>query len=130
MATFGGRRGDSALVTALMAGQTIQAAAKSAGVSETTARRRLADPAFRAALDAARAEALERAINALSTLSVIAVATLGELMRGAESEMARLGAARAALENLLKVRELVELEGRLAELERRLGEQGGLRRIR
>jgi hypothetical protein len=44
---------------------------------------------------------------------------------GAESESVRLGAARSLLELGVKLRESVELERRMEEVERRLGEQKG-----
>jgi hypothetical protein len=47
MARCGGQNADEALALALAAGQTLRAAAVTVGVSERTAARRWATPAFR-----------------------------------------------------------------------------------
>ncbi len=108
-----------ALLLALAAGRTVQAAALAAGVSERTAYRRLADPAFKARLAEVRAQALERATAALGDACSQAVATLSALLAG-KSEAARLGAARAILELGVRLRESVEFQARLVELERKV----------
>jgi hypothetical protein len=73
-------------------------AAQAAGVSERTARRRMEDESFRSQVTAARADLVQRAVGRASDSLVEAVDTLLELMRGASSESARLGAARALLD--------------------------------
>ena len=105
-------------LTARMAagGATVQAAADQGGVSERTAYRRLEDPAFRQRVADARAELIARAVGRLADASADAAATLRALLT-AESEMARLGAARSILDLAIKLRESEELEARIRALE-------------
>jgi HEAT repeat protein len=115
------RNADSVLVTALAAGATVEAAAKTAGVSERTAYRRLDDPAFRQGVINARAEMVSRAVARLSATSTLAADTLRKLL-DARSETVRLGAARAILELGSKLRESEDLAERVRALEERLGD--------
>ena len=115
---------DSALVTALAAGGTVEAAATSAGISAATAHRRLNDPAFCRRVTDARDEMVARSVARLSATSTLAADTLRELLK-ARSETVRLGAARAILELGSKLREQEDLAERIAALEERLGEQKG-----
>lgn len=93
-------------------------AASRAGISETTAYRRLRDPDFKRQVAESRAEMLERAAGALAMITTRAVLTLAKLL-DAESEQVRLGAARATLETSLKFRDALDLERRITELEER-----------
>src|SRR6266540_2460033 len=113
MTEFARRKGDSALVAALAAGRTVRDAAKTAGVSEATAYRRVQEPAFRQAVTEARAKLIETAVGQLAEAATSAVATLRVLLE-ADAETVRLGAARAILELGAKLRESVELEQRIA----------------
>lgn len=119
MAENGRRKGDDALLLALASGQTVRDAARTAGVGERTATRRLADPAFARQVDALRAEMVRRALGKMADGMAEAADTLRQLLR-AESESVRLGACRAALELSVKLREAVEFEQRLAAVELRL----------
>jgi hypothetical protein len=118
----GNRKGEVALLTALAAGSTITDAAEQAGISERTAHRRLADPEFRRRAQAARADLIQRALGKLAANAGDAVDTLGALLC-ARSESAPLGAARTILEVGNKLRESVELEQRLADLEQRFASE-------
>ncbi len=125
MAENGRRRGDDALLLALAGGMTVRDAARTAGVGERTATRRLADLDFRRRVSEVRAEMVERALGKMADGMAEAADTLRNLLR-AEGESVRLGAARSILELGNKLREAVELEARLAEVERRLlGEGSG-----
>jgi hypothetical protein len=108
-----------ALLLALAAGQTVQAAALAAGLSERTVWRYLADPAFKARLIEVRAQAIERAAAALGNGCSQAVEALTQLL-AAKSETVRLGAARAILELGPRLRESVEFHARLAALEKKV----------
>jgi len=112
----GRENADEALIAALASGQTVQDAAKTAGVSARTAHRRLDDPAFARRVTEARSEMVKRAVGQLAEASAEAVTTLRALLR-AESETARLGAARSILELGSRLRESTELEERLSALE-------------
>ena len=122
--TAGGRRNaDSTLVMALAAGGTVEAAAKAADVSETTAYRRQREPAFRQRVAEVRDEMVSRAVARLSATSTLAADCLRELLK-AQSETVRLGAARAILELGSRLREQEDLGARIAALERELAGNG------
>ena len=122
--TAGGRRNaDSTLVMALAAGGTVEAAAKAADVSETTAYRRQREPAFRQRVAEVRDEMVSRAVARLSATSTLAADCLRELLK-AQSETVRLGAARAILELGSRLREQEDLVERIAALERELAGNG------
>jgi hypothetical protein len=112
-------RADARLLTALAAGATVRDAARRAGVSERTAHRRLADPAFRQRVTEARAEMVERALGQLADGASEAVGTLRKLLK-AKADPVKLSAARTILEVGNKLRESVELQQRIAALEQRL----------
>jgi hypothetical protein len=98
----GRRRCEAALIAALSAGAGIAKAAQHAGVSERTVYRRLADAGFRARVDRARAEVVEQVVSRLVAVGALATKTLKKLLRESESESIRLGAARAALDFMLR----------------------------
>jgi hypothetical protein len=108
------------LVLALACGATVENAARTAGVSWRTVYRRLADPAFHKRLRAARADMLQRATGMLTAAALEAVKTLLGLQQASVAAGVRLGAARAVLEIGLKLREVADLEARLAALEERV----------
>jgi len=123
MARNGNRKGDSELILSLASGRTVKEAAELAGIGERTAHRRLDDPEYCRRIQDARAEMMTQAMGKLADASIEAVETLVRLLR-AKSETVRLGASRAILEAGPRLRELTELETRLAELERRIEEAG------
>jgi hypothetical protein len=110
-------RGDTAFAAALVGGATVAAAAALAGISERSARRRLADPHFKSRLATLKAEALEGAARRLAALAGKAADRLGQLM-DADNAAVALGACQAALESALRFTEATEWESRLAELEK------------
>ena len=110
------RSGGGPLVAALAAGATLVDAARQAGVSERTVRRRLDDPAFCQQVDEARAAMLTQAVARLTAASVAAVETLQTLL-AAEPAFVRLAAARAILDLGLKYREHHDLTERVLALE-------------
>src|SRR6266536_2452651 len=120
MATHGRRsQGDGRLVAALLEGQTIAAAAATAGMSAQTAHRRLKEAPFQTALAQARAAALGLAITRLTAATVTASAGLERLAAGGVQESVQLAACRAILELALKGAELLDIETRLTALEAR-----------
>jgi len=114
--------GDDALVAALAAGSTVPDAAKRANMSERTARRRLDDPAFRRRVSEARGELYSAAMGRLAAVATKAADTLEKLLTSTRDAVA-LGAARSILELGQRLRESVELEQRIAALERGAVEQ-------
>ena len=120
----GKRSADEALLTALACGASVEAAAQKAGVSESTAYRRLKEPEFQQRLREVRADMVQRTGGMLTAAAGEAVKTLLALQKDSVPPATRLGAARAVLELGLKVRETAELEQRLAALEEQLAGGG------
>jgi len=86
-------------VLALLSEKTITAAAKMAGVNESTLRRWLAeDEAFQAAHAAARQASFEAGISRVQALTGKAIDTLDELLDATDHPNVRLGAARTVAE--------------------------------
>ncbi len=121
MAQRGRRNADHKLLMAFACGATVESAARQAGVSESTAHRRLEDPSFRRQLQALRADLVQRTAGALTAASTESVRTLLELQKPSAPPAVRLGAARSILEIGIKMREAADLEERLSALEQQLG---------
>ena len=113
-------KADTALILALACGVSAEAAARQAGVSARTIRRRLANPAFRRQVVELRSDMLQRAAATLTASGGEAVKTLLALLQPAEPGPVRLGAARVILEIGIKFREVADLELRLGALEAQL----------
>lgn len=114
---------DAALVANLAAGVSPAGAAKLAGVSEATAYRRLADPAFRQRVEKARSDFWERALGIMSKGAAEAATLLRRLLRSDDGRI-KLQAAKVLLEQGIKVRDLVDIARRVDELEILAKEQG------
>jgi hypothetical protein len=126
----GGERDvDDALALSIASGLSRAAAAEAAGISLATLYRRLKRAEFRAKIDAARAELLEATVGRLSGLGIRAATTLAVLMAEQSPAAVRLGAARAALEYMLRGNEVLSLARQVEELRRLLergaGDEGG-----
>jgi hypothetical protein len=121
VAARGRSAADDALVTALASGATVAAAAQLADVGERTVYRRLRDPDFRARVERARADLVERALGHLAQGAAEAAITLRNLLAAPDDRVKR-GAARAVLELGSKLRETVELSGQVEELRRQVEE--------
>ncbi len=128
MAKEGKRAADPKLLLALACGATAEGAARQAGVSESTVRRRLKDPDFVRKLNKLRAEMHLRVADQLTAASTEGVRTMVQLMKETNSGTVRLGAARSVVELSTKVRETADLALRLAELEERLAQQDAAKR--
>jgi hypothetical protein len=105
------------LIAALCVEPDTRRACAAAGCGKTSAYRWLADPAFRDALQRARAEATEQALNGLRALAGRAVAVLGKLLDGAETERTALDAAKAIIDRAFRVAENEDIARRLDALE-------------
>jgi hypothetical protein len=114
------RKAEAELVAALACGASPESAAQRAGVSLRTVFRRLADPAFRAQVDAMRAELVGRQAGMFTAAGMASIKTFTTLQESATSESVRLGAARAVIELGCKLRENAVLMDRIAALEGRL----------
>lgn len=105
-------------ITALLTSANVAQAAKKAGVSERSIYRYLAEESFKQALLDAESEAIYQATRRLVGLQGLAIETLEEVLRDkAEKSSVRLKAATNVLDYLLKLRELRNVEERLAALE-------------
>jgi hypothetical protein len=124
MAQKGKRNADNQLLLALACGASVENAARQAGVSESTAYRRLADPDFSQRLKELRADMVQRTAGALTAAATEAVRTLLELQKPSAPPAVRLGAARSVLEIGVKLREVADLEERLTALEESLAQTG------
>ena len=115
------KKEDESLVLALACGATVEAAARQCKLHERTVYRRMEDPAFRARVQEARGEMVRRSAGMLTAAAGESVRTLLALQRDPTPPAVRLGAARAVLELGIKVRELADLEARIAALEAQAG---------
>lgn len=117
---------DDKLLVALLASSSISGAAAAAGCGQRTIYRRLQDQAFTKRLEEMRLESLETARNALLSRLNSAVDTMADVMENAENgPSTRLSAARMLVDSALRMVEVVDVERRLDELERRTMAQNG-----
>ena len=107
-----------AIETLLTSGDVTQAA-RAAGVSRETLYRWLKAPDFQAALNDSTRQALESLSRTLVTLGEKAADTLRQALEDSTlAPGARVRAADIVLARILQLRELVDIETRLAKLER------------
>jgi hypothetical protein len=116
VAGSGRHSADELLIAALAGGATISAAARLARVGESTVKRRLKDADFRIQVNEVRGEILARTVGSLAGATTRAVDTLCALL-DAEAEPVRLGAARAILSEVVRLREHVDLAEQMRRLE-------------
>ena len=94
-------------------------AAEQAGVKRQTVYKWLKQPAFQEVLRVAEAEALQSLSRALARLGDKAARTLDRGM-DADSDTIAIRAADIVLQRLLQLRELVDLDARITELEAKI----------
>lgn len=112
-------------VAALLTTGEVGAAAREAGINRTTLYRWLHDPVFLAAVREAEADALDELSRLLVRLGRTAVATIAKAMSDPVTPAAtRVRAADVALNRLLQLRELAQLEARVQALEQAAGHDG------
>lgn len=114
-------------IRALLTSKNVGEAAVAAGVSERTLYRWLTDPAFRAALSVAEGDLLDAATRRLLTLQDDAIGAFEDVLTGGPdvTDTARLRAAQAVLDYLLKLREMRSVEERLTALEAKVRGDNG-----
>lgn len=116
------RRMDEA-IAALLTERTQADAARKIGVSRRTLMNWLKHESFRRRYEAAQRELLESTINGLRSAGGEAVEALRDVVNDAEAgATARVSGSRAILENLLRAVEFQDIERRISELEKTLGE--------
>jgi len=107
-------------IASLVANGNVREAAKAAGVAPKTLYVWLGQPAFKRELHDAEQQALEEFSRALVSLAELTTKALRDGLEDA-SMTVRLRAAGMVLDGVLRVRELLTLEQRIAELERAYG---------
>jgi len=116
------KKNEESLLLALACGATVESAARQCGLSDRTVYRRLEDAAFKKRLERVRADMVGRSAGMLTAAGGESVRTLMALQKDSTPAV-RLGAARTILEMGLKIRQMVDLEQRLEELEELLAAQ-------
>lgn len=106
------------LIVALLAHDSISAAAKAARIAEKTAHRWLALPEFQREYRAARRQVVEQSLATIQTVTTEAVDCLRRNLTCGKASV-EVSAAVAIIGQAVKAVELVDLEERLAELEAR-----------
>ena len=104
-------------IPVLIGCDTVEGAARKAGVSKNTLYAWMQQEEFSKALSTARKKLLDKAMHKLMSVSMKAVITLEGLL-DAESEAVRRAAANDVLGHILKYRELSEIEERLETVEK------------
>jgi hypothetical protein len=105
-------------IVALLTSKDVKAAAELAKVGERTLYRWMQMPAFRLALLSAEGDAIDQATRQLITLQGPAIDVIAGILADQDNHPAvRLRAAQSVLDYLLRLRELRDVESRLAALE-------------
>lgn len=104
-------------IECLLTTGNITAAALAADVNRNTLYRWMRDETFAAELQTAEAEAVQGLSRVLAGLGDSAAAALKDALDSGQKITVRLRAAEIVTDRLLKIRELVELEQRIAALE-------------
>lgn len=113
------------LARLIASGANVREACVQCEIKERSGMRFVGDPAFRALIAKIRSEMTSEATGRLTLLAKSSANVLGKLLVD-ETPQTRMKAAEIILDKLLRFREIMELEGRLAELERRLEENGSI----
>jgi hypothetical protein len=107
---------EEAAIVGLLCEPTVDAAARKAGIGETTLLRWMAEPEFKARLRAARRSVVECAIGRLQQAATQAVDALSRNLTCGIPAV-EVGAAKAILDQSIKAVELVDLAERVEALE-------------
>jgi hypothetical protein len=108
------------LALAMAGGSTVKAWADAHGVPDRTARTWSNSPEVLEQVEAIRREIVHCTIGRLCNHATAAADEIARLVSEATSEAVRLQAARAVLAELMAVSSYAALEGRMAEVERRI----------
>jgi hypothetical protein len=112
------------IALALAAGTSVSAAAEQAGVDRKTVQRRLADPAFRRQVAVYRSELIASALGRTADNMARAADTLAGML-DSPSEPIRIRAARALMSLGLRLRDSVDVDDRIRDLELELARNQG-----
>lgn len=126
MAGYGNRNGlkpkQREAIATLLAGSSVAATADAIGVGERTLHRWLKeDEAFQAELRALEEQVIDVATRRLLNMQTTALDTIDDVLNDDEAgHHVKLRAAGMVLDNMMKLRELRNIEQRLTELEKQL----------
>lgn len=116
--TTGKARKRTQAISALLTNRTLDAAANACGLSKRTLIRWMQEPAFKCDYERAQDELLESTLNALRGSGWDAARVLRSIAGNRKAPYpARVSAARASLETLLRGVEIQDLEKRIRALE-------------
>jgi hypothetical protein len=115
----------SQLAVALARGVSVSAWAKAHNVPRSTVYRWASEPEVRKEIAACRHRMVDRAVGQMAKRACRAVAGIGALADGAESESVRLRALRAILSDMMAFSRFGVLEERMTEIEEQLNERAG-----
>lgn len=101
----------------ILTAKNLQAAASEANIPIRSIARWMTEPAFIAELQRRESEALAEITRQLASYAGAAVATIADLLEEGYPPATRLRAAEVLLNQITKLRELTNLEARIAELE-------------
>jgi transposase-like protein len=107
-------------IEALLTTGNVADAAKEAGVARHTLYRWMKQPLFASELREAEAQAVQALSRTLASLGEQAGQALRDALGEGEKITVRLRASEIVTDRLLKLRELVDIEQRLLELEKRI----------
>jgi hypothetical protein len=110
-------------IAALLSYPTVEAAAKAVGIGKVTAWQWRKDPVFTERYREATREAMRQAAARLQGAACESVDTLRAIQSKAESEAARVSAARTILDMAVKAADLDDVQQRLDALEQALKER-------
>ncbi len=122
MAHSGRRAADETLIAELAAGKSVRSAASTANVSERTAFRRLDDPVFRARITQLRSEMISSAAGHLSASMLEAANVLRDGLTDPDINIRHKSAVKL-IELGIKITELVDMENRVTDLEKKLSDE-------
>ncbi len=104
-------------ITALLSAKNNAVAAKVAGVAERSLYRWLADPNFKAELNAAQADLMVTATRRLTHAMGLACDVVVDTMKNGDTRSVKLRAAQTLIAALPALHEMVSVESRLSALE-------------
>lgn len=116
MTRFDPKNKDVLLASALAAGSSSAAAAQQLKISPCTVKRRVADPAFRKLVAQLRAEMVETILGRMTERLTRATDAVAELLDAPEPHI-RLRAARLLYQTAFRLREAVDVDHRIREIE-------------
>jgi hypothetical protein len=109
--------------TFLASGHTVRATANTLGVNEKTVSVWKYDTEFIKLVESYRSTMVDRALGRLAGIAYRAVRTLAVCLESKDGDNVRVRAATAILDQLIRIRDVTELEARLTALEQRLGDR-------